>query len=75
MSDSKHITAFLKSLSAFSDEEINDFIGIGKDVKLAKGEFLISEGQTCKSFSFIHEGTFSFLVLNNADEYVKDFSK
>jgi CRP-like cAMP-binding protein len=74
MSDSKHIAAFLKSLSAFSDEEINDFISIGKDIKLAKGEFLISEGQTCKSFSFIHEGAFSFLVLNDADEYVKDFS-
>ena len=72
--DSNQIAVFLKSLSAFSDDEIDDFISIGKDVKLAKGEFLISEGQTCKTFSFIHEGTFSFLVLNDADEYVKDFS-
>ena len=74
MNESNHIAIFMKSLSAFGDAEINDFISIGKSVKLAKGEFLVSEGQICKSFSFIHEGTFSFLVLNDADEYVKDFS-
>lgn len=47
---------------------------LGNEVELAKGEFLILEGQICKSFSFIHSGTFSFIVSNNDGEHVKDFS-
>jgi CRP-like cAMP-binding protein len=74
LNDTQNISAFLQSISAFSDGEINDFMKIGKTVEMKKGEFLISAGQTCKSFSFIHEGTFSFLILNDEGEHVKDFS-
>jgi CRP-like cAMP-binding protein len=74
LSNTQNISSFLKSISSFSDTEINDFIGIGKDVTMKKGDFIISAGQTCKSFSFIHEGTFSFLILNDDGEHVKDFS-
>lgn len=74
MNDSNTIPAFLKSISSFSDEEIEDFIFIGMDLEIKKGDFLISAGQTCKSFSFIHKGTFSFLIMNDDGEHVKDFS-
>ncbi len=74
MNDTKNIATFLKSVSSFSDEEIIDFMKVGKEVEMKKGEFLISAGQTCKSFSFIHEGTFSFLIMNDDGEHVKDFS-
>ncbi len=74
MNDTKNIATFLKSVSSFSDEEIIDFMKVGKEVEIKKGEFLISAGQTCKSFSFIHEGTFSFLIMNDDGEHVKDFS-
>ncbi len=74
MKNTQNIVAFLKSINAFSDEEINAFMQLGKDVAIKKGEFLISAGQTCKSFSFIHDGTFSFLILNDDGEHVKDFS-
>ncbi len=74
MNDTQNIAAFLKSISSFPEEEINDFMKIGKAIELKKGEFLISAGQTCKSFSFIHEGTFSFLIMNADGEHVKDFS-
>jgi CRP-like cAMP-binding protein len=74
LNDTQNISTFLQSISAFSDGEINDFMRIGKTVEMKKGEFLISAGQTCKSFSFIHEGTFSFLILNDEGEHVKDFS-
>jgi CRP-like cAMP-binding protein len=74
LSDAQNISAFLKSISSFSDEEINNFMKNGKDIEIKKGEFLISAGQTCKSFSFIHKGTFSFLILNEDGEHVKDFS-
>lgn len=74
MNDTKNIATFLKSVSSFSDEEIIDFMKVGKEVEMKKGEFLISAGQTCKSFSFIHEGTFSFLIMNDDCEHVKDFS-
>jgi CRP-like cAMP-binding protein len=74
LNNSQNITVFLKSISSFTDEEINDFMKIGKDVEMKKGDFIISAGQTCKSFSFIHEGTFSFLIMNNDGEHVKDFS-
>ena len=74
MNDTKNIATFLKSVSSFSDEEIIDFMKVGKEVEMKKGEFLISAGQTCKSFSFIHEGIFSFLIMNDDGEHVKDFS-
>jgi CRP-like cAMP-binding protein len=74
LNDIQNIAAFLKLITTFSDEEINDFMMLGKKVELAKGAFLISEGQICKSFAFIHSGTFSFLISNNEGEHVKDFS-
>jgi CRP-like cAMP-binding protein len=74
LDDTQNIATFLKSISSFSDAEINDFIKLGKDIKIKKGDFLISAGQICKSFSFINEGTFSFLIINNDGEHVKDFS-
>jgi CRP-like cAMP-binding protein len=74
LNDLQNISNFLKLLSAFSDEEINDFIMIGKKVELSKGEFYISNGQICKSFAFIHSGTFSFIISKDDEEYVKDFS-
>ena len=74
MNDPQNIISFLKSFSSFRDEEINDFLKKGKDIEISKGEFLISAGQTCKYFSFINEGTFSFLIMNDDGEHVKDFS-
>lgn len=74
MNDLQNIAAFLKLTSTFSDEEINDFMTLGKKVELAKGEFFISEGQICKSFAFIHSGTFSFIISTDEGEHVKDFS-
>jgi CRP-like cAMP-binding protein len=74
LDDTQNIATFLKSISSFSDAEIIDFIKLGKDIKIKKGDFLISAGQICKSFSFINEGTFSFLIINNDGEHVKDFS-
>ncbi|HUZ61909.1 MAG TPA: hypothetical protein VMU83_24235 [Hanamia sp.] len=58
----QNIISFLKSVSSFTDEEINDFVEKGKGIEVAKGEFLISAQQTCRSFGFIHSGTFSFLL-------------
>jgi CRP-like cAMP-binding protein len=74
LNDLQNIAAFLKLTSTFSDEEINDFMTLGKKVELAKGEFFISEGQICKSFAFIHSGTFSFIISTDEGEHVKDFS-
>jgi CRP-like cAMP-binding protein len=74
LNELQNIAAFLKLTSTFSDEEINDFMMLGKKVELAKGEFFISEGQICKSFAFIHSGTFSFIISTDEGEHVKDFS-
>jgi CRP-like cAMP-binding protein len=74
LNDLQNIAAFLKRITAFSDEEINDFMMLGKKVELAKEAFFISEGQVCKSFAFIHSGTFSFIISTDDGEHVKDFS-
>jgi CRP-like cAMP-binding protein len=74
LNDLQNIAAFLKLTSTFSDEEINGFMMLGKKVELAKGEFFISQGQICKSFAFIHSGTFSFTISTDDGEHVKDFS-
>jgi CRP-like cAMP-binding protein len=74
LNDLQNIAAFLKLIIAFSDEEINDFMMLGKKVELDKGAFFISEGQVCKSFAFIHSGTFSFIISTDDGEHVKDFS-
>jgi CRP-like cAMP-binding protein len=74
LNDLQTITVFLKLTATFSDEEISDFMMLGKKVELAKGAFFISEGQICKSFAFIHSGTFSFIISNDGEEHVKDFS-
>jgi len=74
LNDPQNIISFLKSVSSFTDEEINDFLEKGKGIEVAKGDFLISAQQTCRSFGFIHCGTFSFLILNDEGEHVKDFS-
>jgi CRP-like cAMP-binding protein len=74
LNDLQNIAVFLKLIIAFSDEEINDFMMLGKKVELDKGAFFISEGQVCKSFAFIHSGTFSFIISTDDGEHVKDFS-
>jgi CRP-like cAMP-binding protein len=74
LNDLQNIAAFLKRITAFSDEEINDFMMLGKKVELVKEAFFISEGQVCKSFAFIHSGTFSFIISTDDGEHVKDFS-
>jgi CRP-like cAMP-binding protein len=74
LNDLQNIAVFLKLITTFSDEEINDFMVMGKKVELVKGALLISEGQVCKSFAFIHSGTFSFIISNDDGEHVKDFS-
>ena len=74
MSTPQDISGFLKSFGAISDEAINDFIDMGKEIFIPKGEYFVSEGQICKTFGFIHTGTFSFLILNDQGEHVKDFS-
>jgi CRP-like cAMP-binding protein len=74
LNELQNIAAFLKLITTFSDEEINDFMMLGKRIELAKGAFFISEGQICKSFAFIHSGTFSFIISTDDGEHVKDFS-
>ncbi len=68
------VGSFLKSVSPFTEEEINDFVRVGKEVALTRGDFLVSAGQVCRSFYFIRQGTFSFLIANQDGEHVKDFS-
>ncbi len=74
MTDNQAIISFLRSITSFHDEEIIDFLASGKNIEVPKGEFLIPAGQTCKTFGFVHRGTFSFLIMNDDGEHVKDFS-
>lgn len=39
-----------------------------------KGDYLIREGQICKKLYFIHQGAISLFILEDGNEYVKDFS-
>src|SRR5699024_6036628 len=39
-----------------------------------KGDYLIREGQVCKKLYFIHQGAISLFILEDGNEYVKDFS-
>lgn len=68
------IKKFLNSVGSFSEEEIATLVSVGKSAHLNKGEYFAREGEICLSIAFIHSGVFSFLILTEQEEHVKDFS-
>lgn len=68
------IIKFLCSQVKFYPEELDSFLLAGKPGRLKKGDYFIREGQVCRSVAFIHEGVFSFILQNDKETQIKDFS-
>jgi CRP/FNR family transcriptional regulator, anaerobic regulatory protein len=74
MTEEEQIKTFLQRTSLLLDNEIEMFLSKRQSQPIAKGDYLIKAGQLCKSLYFVHTGVLSLLLLNDGEEYVKDFS-
>ena len=65
----ERIIASIQKFGSFSPEQIELFTARLKTVNLEKDEFLIKEGQVCRSFYFINEGSFRhYTIVENGEE-------
>ena len=74
MREEEKIREFLKRISPLLDSEIDIFLKERKIQHTRKGDYLVREGQVCKSLYFLHTGVLSLLLLHDGEEHVKDFS-
>ena len=70
----KEIENFLRRASIFDDTEIDTFVQQRQQLSLKKGDYLVKQGQICRTLYFLHTGVLSLLILKDGDEHVKDFS-
>ncbi len=68
------IKNFFLSVSGLPALDLDSFIQAGKPSRLHKGDFFVQEGQVCNKFAFVHSGVFSFILLSDGLEHIKDFS-
>ena len=54
------------------DERLEEFLAIGKEVKIRKGQNYIRAGELPKKFAFVMSGLFRYVYLN---EQGKEFTK
>ena len=67
----QHVIASIQSFGHFPPEHIDLICERLKVMQLKKDDYLIKEGQVCKSFYFITEGSFRhYTVQNNGEEAV-----
>jgi CRP-like cAMP-binding protein len=74
MTEEEQIKNFLQRMSPLLDREIEMFLEKRQMLRISKGDYLIREGQVCKSLYFVHTGVLSLLLLKDGEEHVKDFS-
>jgi CRP-like cAMP-binding protein len=70
----EQIKFFLQRTSPLLDNEIETFLDKRQTERFGKGDYLVKEGQICKSLYFVHTGVLSLLLLKDGEEHVKDFS-
>lgn len=64
----------IKTISNFSDDEIDFFIGNLEEFFLAKGEHFLAEGQVCRYLSFIESGLVMYYRFYDGVEIPSDFA-
>jgi CRP-like cAMP-binding protein len=74
MTQEEQIKIFLQRASPLLDKEIETFMEKRQTQRINKGDYLVKEGQVCKSLYFVHTGVLSLLLLKDGEEHVKDFS-
>jgi CRP-like cAMP-binding protein len=74
MPEEEQIKKFLQRASPLLDKEIEMFLEKRQTQRLSKGDYLVKEGQVCRSLYFVHTGVLSLLLLKEGEEHVKDFS-
>jgi CRP-like cAMP-binding protein len=74
MTEVDQVKIFLQRISPLHDNEIEIFLAKRQTQYLTKGDYLVKEGQVCKSLYFLHSGVLSLLLLKDGEEHVKDFS-
>lgn len=72
--EEEQVKKFLQRVSPLLDKEIDIFLGKKQMQRISKGDYLVKEGQICKSLYFLHSGVLSLLLLKDGEEHVKDFS-
>ena len=75
MGHEEQIFAFLGQVCPFSRAELDAFVPLRQEVRVAGGSHFIQVGEVCRKIAFVHQGAFSFL-LPTADGqlHIKDFS-
>ena len=74
MTREEQIRTFLERVTPFTADEIGEFIGKGKPMTVKEKDYFIRSGEVCRKCAFVHRGVFSFLLIVNGEEHVKDFS-
>jgi CRP-like cAMP-binding protein len=66
---SAHLKAVLNSISTFSEEELEQIAACFKPKIAVKGEYLLSQGETCNEFYFVKKGCIrTYFVDQNGNE-------
>lgn len=68
------IITFLKEKGITQTIAIQHFSQNGKEEHIAKGDFLIREGQRCRKLYFVHSGAVSIFITKDGEQHFKDFS-
>lgn len=64
----------MKSISAFNDDTLNVLSSLLKPVQFKKKEFMVLEGETCKSVYFISQGLTRSFWLRDGNEITTSFA-
>ena len=70
----EEIKQFINSVSLVTDNDLDNLFSCRNSMLLKARDYFIQESEVCNKIAFIHSGTFSFLILKDNKEYVKDFS-
>ncbi|HTN06437.1 Crp/Fnr family transcriptional regulator [Agriterribacter sp.] len=69
----KQVETFLIKTGLFDSVFLEEFLAERRSVDIKKGEFLVEEGQLCRSVYFLHSGIITLFLNKDGEEHVKDF--
>jgi CRP-like cAMP-binding protein len=64
----ENVTASIQSFGAFPQEQLSVILGRLKALNLKKDDILIREGQVCRTFYFINQGSFRHYTVQETGE-------
>jgi CRP-like cAMP-binding protein len=63
-----------KIVPEISEDDIKKLSSKAQKLEFIKGELFVKDGEVCRQLLFIHQGVFRYYLLNEGNDFTKDFA-